>query len=136
MQYYITKASPLAGSNWKEVLKKAFSIYKEIRRRSRRRSYVRSVYFNKQKIFLPLFWSHLYEKLNHRDKTRRLKLYPCALELIQHTRFDPEIKQSSEEPDMILHRFAGKTRDGQKFFAQIKENMKTGEKWFISTFPE
>ena len=97
---------------------------------------MRSVYFNKQKIFLPLFWSHLREKLNHRDKTRRAQLFPCAIELIRNSMFDPVSKQSLEKFNILLHRFAGKTKDGQLFFVQIKEDKRSGEKWLISVFPK
>lgn len=136
MQEYHTKARQLSGTSYSEVYQRAFGLYKEIRRKSKRRPYVRSAYFNKQKVFLPLFWSHLHEKLNHRDKTRRAKLFPCAIELIQHTRFDPATKESLEQENTLLHRFLGKTKDGQSFFVQIKENKRTREKWLISIFPQ
>ena len=31
---------------------------------------------------------------------------------------------------------SGKTKDGQSFFVQIKENKRTDEKWLISAFPD
>ena len=75
------------------------------------------------------------EKLNYRDKTRRVKYFPCALELIKNNRFDPESKENVDRRSEILHRFSGKTKNGQLFFAQIKEDKITGEKWLISVFP-
>lgn len=77
----------------------------------------------------------MHEKLNHRDKTRRVKYFPCAIDLIEHSKFDPVITQSLERPSEILHRFAGKTKDGQLFFVQIKENIFSREKCLISVFP-
>lgn len=96
---------------------------------------MRSAYFNKEKIFLELFWSHLHAKFNHRDKIRRIKYFPCALELISNTRFDPLSKENPNRPSEILHRFGGVTNDGEEFCVQIKENKKNGQKWLISVFP-
>jgi hypothetical protein len=134
MKIYQTKSKSLAGTNYKEVYKKVFGFYSTIRKRTKRRPYVRSAYFNKEKIFLPLFWNHLHEKLNFRDKTRRVKFFLCAIELIRQSRFDPESKENVNRRSEILHRFSGKTKDGQLFFVQIKEEKKSGEKWLLSVF--
>lgn len=136
IKQYHTRTRQIPGTSYSEVYQKAFGLYKEIRKKTKRRPYVRSAYFNKQKIFLPLFWSHLHEKLNHRDKTRRAKLFPCTIELIQRSRFDPMLRQNPDRPNELLHRFAGRTKDNQSFFVQIKEDKRTGEKWLISAFPE
>ncbi len=135
MKIYQVSTSPLSGTKYSEVNKHASNIYSKIKKKTKRRPYIRSSYFNKGKIFLPLFWNHLYEKINHRDKTRRLKYFPCAIELIENSKFDPESKENVNKQSEILHRFAGKTKDGQLFFVQIKEEKKTGEKWLISVFP-
>ena len=135
MKIYQVKSDKLHGTNFSEICKSAFEIYKIIKKRSKRRSYVRSAYFNKEKIFLELFWQHLHEKLNHRDKVRRVRYFPCAIELIQHTKFDPESKENVDRKSEILHRFAGKTKNGEMFFVQIKEDKKSGQKWFMSVFP-
>jgi len=135
MKIYQAKCAELTGTNFHEVSQKAFSFYNQIRRKTKRRPYVRSVYFKKDKIFLPLFWNHLHEKLNYKDKTRRVKYFPCAMELIKNSRIDPESKENVDRRSEILHRFAGKTKNGQLFFVQIKEDKRTGEKWLISVFP-
>ncbi|HBV58281.1 MAG TPA: hypothetical protein DEB73_03420 [Candidatus Magasanikbacteria bacterium] len=135
MQIYQVKSDKLHGTNFSEVCKKAFELYRVIKKKSKRRSYVRSAYFNKEKIFLELFWQHLHEKLNHRDKVRRVRFFPCAIELVQHTKFDPESKENVDRKSEILHRFAGKTKNGEIFFVQIKEDKKSGQKWFMSVFP-
>jgi len=62
MKAYKTKASKLAGTDFHEVRKKAFALYQNIQRRSHRRPYIRSAYFKKEKIFLALFWQHLFDK--------------------------------------------------------------------------
>lgn len=135
MKIYEVKTRPAPVSNYKEVYQKAFGLYNAIRKKTKRRPYVRSTYFNKQKIFLQLFWNHLREK-NFRDRTRRAKFFPCAIDLIQHSRYEPATNQTKERPSELLHRFAGKTKDGQRFFVQIKEELRTGEKWLVSVFPE
>lgn len=135
MKVYKTKTSKLPGTDYHEVYKKAFGFYAEIRRRTKRRPYVRSEYFKKDKIFLPLYWSHLHAKKNFRDKVRRMKYFPCGIELIQHTRIDPVSKEDPNRSSTILHRFAGVTKDNDLFFVQVKEDKRTGQKWLISTFP-
>ena len=125
---------PITGTSYSEVYKKSFEHYKKIRKKSKRRPYIRSLYFDKQKFFLQLFWHHLHEKHNYRDKIRRAKYFSCSIELIEKSRFDPVSKENVNKRSETLHRFAGITKDGQLFFVQIKENRKIGEKWFVSVF--
>ncbi|OGH93798.1 MAG: hypothetical protein A2538_02900 [Candidatus Magasanikbacteria bacterium RIFOXYD2_FULL_41_14] len=134
MQYYKTHAHKLTGTHWPRLIKKAFGQYKEIIGKSKRRPYVRSAYFGKQKIFLGLFWQHLHEK-NSRDKTRRVALFPCAIELIQKTKQEPISKENPNKNGEILHRFAGSTPNNEIFFVQIKEDRQTAQKYLISVFP-
>lgn len=134
-QKYKTKVNPLTGTHWRQVLKKAFGQYKEIISQSKRRPYVRSAYWDKQKVFLGLFWHHLHEKENIRDKTRRLKYFPCAIELIRNNRIQPVSKKDPNRRDDIVHRFAGITPNNELFFVQIKEDTRKQQKWLISVFP-
>lgn len=97
---------------------------------------MRSKYFKKQKIFLGLFWQHLDDKVNRRDKIRRLKCLTCALDVIQNSFFEPEIRKNPNKNLELLYRFRGVTQKGELFVVQIKENIKTKEKFFISTYPE
>ncbi|MFH1482006.1 MAG: hypothetical protein ABIE46_00630 [Patescibacteria group bacterium] len=136
MKVYKTKISKLSGSDYKEVSKKAFGLYTEIKKKTKRRPYVRSVYFNKSKIFIELFWLRIWENQNFRDKIRRIKYFPCAIELIQKCKFDPASKQNPNKSTEVLHRFAGTTKENDLFYVQIKEDKKTGEKWLMSVFPE
>ena len=135
MQYYKTKARKLPGTHWWQVSKTASQFYKAIVSKTKRRPYVRSVYFNKQKIFLGLFWEHLHTKENVRDKVRRLKYLPCAIELIQHTRCEPTSKENPNHRSEIVHRFAGSTPENEIFFVQIKEDRHKNQKWLMSVFP-
>lgn len=132
---YRTKSKKLAGSNYGEVHRKAFGIYTQIVKRSKRRTYIRSAYFKKDKIFLSLFWHHLGDKFNHQEKLRRVKFYPCALELIRNSKFDPESKENADKGSEILHRFTGMSSDKETFFVQIKENKTNNQKYLISIFP-
>lgn len=134
LQEYKTKVQKLPGTHWRQVLKSAFGHYREIKSKTKRRPYVRSAYFHKEKVFLELFWRHLHEKANIRDKTRRLKYFPCAIELIKNTRLKPTSKENPNRRNEIVHRFAGMTPDNERFFVQIKED-KDGQKWFMSVFP-
>lgn len=127
------KAIP--GARWAELRKKALLFYREIEQKTKRRAYIRSTYFNKQKIFLGLFWSHLYEKQNLKDKTRRIKYFPCAIELIQNSRFKPLTVENPNKKSEIFYRFYGCTPNNGRFCVQIKGDKNSGEKWFISVFP-
>ena len=136
MKIYKVKTAKLGGSDFHEVYRKAFDLQKQINRKTKRRPYVRSAYFKKSKIFLGLFWEHLFKKENWRDRSRRLKYFPCALELIKNSRIDPISKENPNKHSETLHRFAGSTRSNNLFFVQIKEDKRTGQKWLISVFPK
>ena len=135
MATYKTKFHRLPGTHWHQVIEKAFGQYKKIKNKTKRRPYIRSAYFDKEKIFLGLFWHHLHEKTNIKDKTRRLKYFPCAIELIQNSRIKPITKKNPNRQEELLHRFAGVTPDGDGFSVQVKEDIKSGQKWLISVFP-
>lgn len=134
MKVYKTKIKALAGTNYKEISKKAIGLYRQIKKKTKRRPYVRSAYFDKDKIFLGLFWSHLYDK-NYWDQTRRMKFFGCGIDLISNSRFQPTSKENPNKLEEILHRFAGITANGEQFFVQIKEDKKSGQKMLISIFP-
>jgi hypothetical protein len=134
MKVYKTKTNKISGSSYKETNKKARAIYNTIKSKSKRQPYIRSAYFDKEKIFIDLFWIHLWEKANFRDKIRRLRLFDCAIELIQESRYGPTSKKDIENKNIILHRFAGIVED-ELFFVQIKESLKSGRKDFVSVFP-
>lgn len=135
MQPYQTKSKKLSGTRWAEVSKKAISLYKQITSGTKRRPYIKSAYFKKDKIFLTLFWSHLHEKKNLKDKTRRVKYFPCCIELIKNSTLEPTSKENPNNDGEIVHRFAGLSSDNELFFVQIKETKRTGAKWLMSIFP-
>lgn len=133
---FCTKSKRLTGTDYREVHKKALAFYEIIKKRSKRRSYVRSAYFKKEKIFLGLFWSHLFGKFNWRDRVRRVQYFPPAIELIQYGRCEPQSKENPNKQNELFHRFAGMTSDHELFYVQIKEDKRTGQKWLISVFPD
>ncbi|MBI3627020.1 hypothetical protein HY224_03170 [Candidatus Uhrbacteria bacterium] len=132
---YKTKCEKVSGTDYKEVRRKISRFYNVVKRKTRRRPYVRSAYFNGEKIFLESFWQHLYAKENFRDKVRRMKYFPCALELIEKSRLEPDSKENPNNHSVILHRFGGITKGGELFFVQIREEKRSGEKWLMSVFP-
>ncbi len=135
MKVYQSKIKKLAGTDYKEIHSLAENLYKQIGTKTKRRPYARSAYFNKDKIFLDYFWRHLWQK-NWRDRVRRLKYYPCALDLIKNSKTEPISKQNPNKSNEILHRFAGLSKDKELFFVQITEDKKTNQKSFLSVFPE
>ncbi|PIR66231.1 MAG: hypothetical protein COU51_05105 [Parcubacteria group bacterium CG10_big_fil_rev_8_21_14_0_10_36_14] len=135
MKVYKTKSSKYSGTKYSEVYKPAFVYYKTIKRKSKRKSYIKSAYFKKDKIFLELFWKRIWDNNNLSDKTRRLKYFKCGVELIENSKFEPISKQNVNRSNEILHRFAGTTKQNDLFYVHIKEDKKTDEKWSMSIFP-
>jgi len=136
MQAYKTKISKLSGTDFHEVYYKAFSSYQKIKNKTKRRPYVRSVYFKKDKVFLELFWHHLHEKSNFRDKIRRMKYFPAAIEVIKNSRFDPDVIENPNNISEMLYRFTGTTKENDFFCVQIKVEKRSGKKWLMSVFPD
>lgn len=132
---YLTKVEKIKGTKYSEVSKKALKIYSTIQKRSKRKPYIRSSYFKKDKVFLSLFWVHIRDKFSVKDKIRRLKYFPCAIELIRHNCYRPTSKEDVHKKSIILHRFTGITPSKEIFFVQVKENKRTGQKNLISVFP-
>ena len=135
MKVYKTKTKKYPGSDFHEVHEKAFTFYSQIKRKTKRRAYLRSAYFNKDKIFIDLFWHHLFEKENWRDRVRRMKYFGCGVELIKNSRFEPKSKENPNKPAELLHRFYGTTAEDELFCVQIKEDKRKNQKFLISVFP-
>ena len=129
-----TNSLPLPGTNYKEVYRAAVGVYSEIEKRTKRKPYVRSAYFSKQKIFFDYFWLHLRQK-PFAERTRRLKLFQATIELIRNSRNNPASLQNPSKETELLHRFAGYTKGKELFYVQIKENKRTGRKQLMSMFP-
>ncbi len=134
MNVYKSKYGKLSGSSYDELAPVARAEFQRIKKLTKRQPYVRSAYFSKDKIFLSLFWEHLAQK--HRgDRTSRLKLYICAIDLLRHTKQAPDTIFRADDLNVLLHRFLGETKGGEQFYVQVKENKRTGRKDFMSVFP-
>ncbi len=134
LKIYQTKVKKLSGTSYDEVYPQAISIYKKICSKTKRRPHIRSKFFKKEKIFLDYFWDHLRTK-NPRDRSRRLKYYECALDLIKNSKIPPTSKINPNKSSEILHRFTGKTENNDPFYVQITEHIRKKNKHLTSVFP-
>ena len=135
MNIYQSKYSSIPGTSYREVIKIARSSYHTIQKRTpRRAAYIRSKYLRKDKIFINQFWDHLNQKVPA-DRLRRLKLFLCGLDIIQNSPYKPEVSQNPSKNTELLYRFAGKTKNGELFYVQIKENKKNKRRYLMSIFP-
>jgi len=132
---YQTKIEKLPGTSYSEVLKRARDTYRAIEKKTKRKPYVRSAYFRKQKVFFDFFWIHLLEK-SHTDRVRRLRYFAAAIDLLKNSRNKPLSIDNPHKQGEILHRFAGLTWEGELFYVQVKEDKRNGSKYFMSCFPE
>ena len=135
MQIYKTKIKKFSGTDFREVHEPAFGLYNEIKKKTKRRAYIRSAYFDKEKIFLDLFWHHLFEKSNWRDRVRRIRFFGCAVELIQNSHFKPNQAKNPNDHKEMFYRFYGTDANNEVFCVQIKKNLKKKQKFFISVYP-
>lgn len=131
---YQTKQPVIHGTRYESIRREALQIFSIVEKKTKRQPYIRSAYFKKQKVFLKLFWSHLFQK-NPRDRVRRLRYLRAALDVIQYTKAEPFSQQNPHKKGELLYRFAGLTKEGELFYVQIKENKRTGHKYFMSCFP-
>ncbi|MFH1713420.1 MAG: hypothetical protein ABH896_04555 [Candidatus Jacksonbacteria bacterium] len=131
---YSTKSRKLHGTSYSEIRVAALILFDQIKKKSQRKAYIRSAYFNKQKVFLDYFWAHLFDK-SHSERVQRLKFFAASLELIRYSRNHPISQENPHKKGEILHRFAGLTKDKELFYAQIKESKRNNTKYFMSCFP-
>ncbi len=136
MQVYKTKSNIIPGNHFKEVKNTAIRIFRRVKAKTKRNPYIRSAYFKKEKVFLSLFWSHLFEKGNHGDRTRRLRYFEAGLELIEKSMAMPLIIENSNNRKEMLYRFTGITPQKEIFYVQVKENKSSNRKDLISIFPK
>jgi hypothetical protein len=122
----------LPGHRYADVSRFARRLFRKIASKTRRRPYIRSAYFDNEKIFLDNFWPHLLQK-HHPDRFHRLRYFECAIELIQKSKIKPIYIKKIKTQKEILYRFIGKT--GEQYFAvQIKEDLTRNQKFFMSVF--
>ena len=131
---YRCSTNPLYSTQLAIILPQARNMFRTLEKKTKRKPHVRSQYFNKDKIFFDYFWSDLQKKIPS-ERARRLKLLPCALEVLRHSRQEPLSIDDANEPHIIRHRFAGCTPNGHMFYVQVKQDKRTGAKQFLSVFP-
>ncbi|OGM24348.1 hypothetical protein A2715_02435 [Candidatus Woesebacteria bacterium RIFCSPHIGHO2_01_FULL_39_32] len=122
------------GFDNRQVVKIAQDFFKALMHKTKRQLYIRSAYFGKKKIFFTYFWKHLYQK-SPRQRRIRIVYLPCAIELIQKCRNAPDSMINTSKEIEMFHRFTGITKEKELFYVQIKENIKTDRKEFMSVFP-
>ncbi len=130
VEFYETKTLSLKGNRYSVVIKQAFYLINQIERKTKRTPYIKSSYFGRQKVFINLFAQHIFDK-KPRERMKRLKLVPCAIELIKESTKEPIIKQTIREK---LYRFYGRTKHDLAFVVQIKQDYR-GRKYWMSVFP-
>lgn len=133
MQVFKSRYGLLPGSKYEEVVHYARREYIAVRRLTKRQPYVKSKYFKTSKIFVTVFWDHLGQK-HRKERMRRLRFYKAAIDLLRNTTETPEVIPRTTDPNTLLYRFYGVTNDGAHFCVQIKEDMQSGRKDFMSVF--
>ncbi|KKP79665.1 MAG: hypothetical protein A2271_03170 [Candidatus Moranbacteria bacterium RIFOXYA12_FULL_35_19] len=131
---YQTKSKKISGTSYGEVMHGAMAVFDEIKKKTKRRPYIRSAYFKKEKIFLDYFREHLFQK-SVKDRMQRLKYFKATCELIKYSKTGPIEKTELFEKKEILYRFAGLTMEKELFYVQIKEDKKRKRKYLMSCFP-
>lgn len=135
LKTFKVKETPLSGSSYNEVCKKSRNLFGIAKGKSKRKFYIRSAYFKKQKVFFDYFWPHLLEK-RQADRMRRLKFLPCAFELISGSTYQPEETVNEENGKReTLYRFYGRTSDNKQFVVQMKKSGSKNTLQCISVFP-
>jgi len=130
---YQTKYKKVSGTSLGELKKNVFRFYnKEIKNKTKRRPYIRSAYFNKEKIFFDYYWDHLWQK-SPKERMKRLKYFKAMIDVVKNSKNKPSIKNNPNNKNEVLYRFAGLTRGKEIFFVQIKENKKS-KKYLMSCF--
>lgn len=135
LQVFRSKSGVLSGTTYKEVFRHAQEEFAVIRKRTKRQPYIRSKYFSKRKVFFTYFWEHIFQKA-YPDRIRRLKLFRCAIDAVVNSNNVPTSKINPNRRSEIIHRFMAKTKSGQMFYYQIKEEIKGKKLNIMSVFPE
>jgi hypothetical protein len=128
-----SKVFRITGSNDRDIHKKVRKLFNQIEKHSKRKPYLRSPYFKKQKVFFDYFWMHLNQKGNT-ERIARLKYFECALDLIANSRNKPSSRINPNKKNEILYRFGGLSKEKELFFVQIKQDTKKKKLYFMSVF--
>lgn len=134
MNVYKTKTGKNYGADLGTVYRSAWRTFHQIEKSTRRKPYIRSKYFKKDKVFLDFFWSHMKQK-SPKERYERLQFLAPAIDVIRNSLCLPTIKINPNKKTEILYRFTGLTKSKELFIVQIKENKISKKKYFMSCFP-
>ena len=129
---YQCKTGLLPGHSYAATVKIAWRFFNRIATSTKRRPYVRSAYFNNEKVFLDHFWPHLNQK-NPTDRKHRLRYLQSGIELIRNYKCSPVLIKSDIIRKEVLYRFMG-IASGTHFLVQVKEDIKHNQKSLMSIF--
>ena len=120
MNVYTSKYPRLPGSSYDEALNHARQEYNVIAHSTKRQPYVKSKYFNGNKVFLKVFWDHVMQK-RLKERTRRLRFYRAALDVLRHSQITPETTFNADDRNILLHRFYGVTKDASTSVYRLRK---------------
>src|SRR3989344_7620730 len=112
MDVYKTKSGVIPGTIYHTVRKIAMQVFDTLKKRTKRKPYIRSTYFYKDKIFFDYYWQHLWQSGGYKERVRRLRYFEAAIEVLRYSRIHPITIENPHKKSELLHRFAGKTREG------------------------
>lgn len=134
---YQTKTKKIPGTSLSEVRKHVNFLLNQIEKKTKRKPYILAAYFKnkskKEKIFFDFFEKHLRQK-GPKERFERLKYFEAAIEVVKNSRNKPGIRTNPNNKNEIFYRFAGLTKNKELFFVQIKENVRSKNKYFMSCF--
>lgn len=128
MKVYRSKYIKITGTSYEEIIRNARKQHQVIKKRTKRQPYIRSKYFNRDKIFVNLFWEHLMQK--HRgEQQQRARFYLCAIDLLRNNTHDPRTIFTYGNLNIMLHRFIGISKD-KEFLRTSKTKQKNWSQRF------
>jgi hypothetical protein len=65
-----------------------------------------------------------------------LRYLPAAIDLLEHSRNNPETVINVEAKAELFHRFHGITKEKSKFVVQIKQIKRSGKLYLMSVYPK
>lgn len=133
MEHYITNKTRISATRYSDLIKYVRRLYHDIEKQTKRKPYIRSAYFKKEKIFFDYYWYHLDQK-SFTERRKRLRYFKYGIDLIRNSRIKPVIKINPHRKRETLYRFTGVTKEGDVFHVQIKEDLKTKQKYLMSIF--
>jgi hypothetical protein len=131
MELYQSKFDTIRGSDYARVERAAQRVFNIAAHQTKRTPYIRSRYFDGRKVFLPLYWNHLMEKVRS-ERKRRMRYIEPGFDLVRNTRQQPLIYHRD---GVTYYRFFGVTKGNSIYAVQVKEESKRKRLYLVSVFP-